>query len=220
MWEMLVIGGALAGGYKLAKAIKGNSDRARAQRAAQDAARQSRERAVTATRCRQAQAEVAKRQAARDMQLAIQQLSQSPDFRRAASFAARANEAGVPAAFRQRQFRRLRSLLIEHLARRIQAGAALESAASGLRELVGGLGVAAYEADYIATEAQGRQGTPTQSAEPNYRDRLRHLHGEHAQRLEAIRSTADLEEELREQLVEAEQERFRRELLEQPDEGR
>jgi hypothetical protein len=215
MWEMLLIGGALAGGYKLVQAIMGSNDRARARGAAQE----SHARAAANVRWRRAQAEAAKRQAARDMQLAIQQLSQSPDFRRAASFAARAVQVGVPAAFRQRQFRRLRSLLIEHLARRLQAGAALESAAAGLRELVGSLGVAAYEGDYIANEAQGRQQTPTERA-PNYRDHLRQLHAEHAQRLEAIRNTADLEEELREQLVEAEQERFRRELLEEPDEVR
>jgi hypothetical protein len=216
MWELLMIGGALAGGYKLVQAIQGMNERTRAR----NAAHESQERAAANVRWRQSKTEAAKRQAAREMQLAIQQLSQSPDFRRAASFAARAVQAGVPAAFRQRQFRRLRSLLIEHLARRLQAGAALESAAAGLRELVGSLGVAAYEADYIATEAQGRQRAPAQRAEPNYRDRLRQLHAEHAQRLEAIRNTADLEEELREQLVEAEQERFRRELLEEPEQER
>ncbi|HEY5315373.1 MAG TPA: hypothetical protein VIK18_22775 [Pirellulales bacterium] len=220
MWEVLGIGGALAGGYKLAKAIKHKSDRARAECVAQLAAQQSRERAAVAVRWRQAQANAARRQAARDMQLAMQQLSQSPDFRRAASFAARAVQAGVPAAFRQRQFRRLRSLLIEQLARRLQTGTALETAAAGLRELVGSLGVAAYEADYIATESQGRQRRPTERRAPDYRDRLRQSHAEHGQRLEAIRNTPDLEDELREQLLEAEQERFRRDLLEEPDEGR
>jgi hypothetical protein len=214
---VLLAAAAVAGGYKIGKAIKDQTDRSRAQQAARLAAQHAHEQSAATAQRRQAQADAAKRQAARDMQLAIQQLSQSPDFRRAASFAARAVQVGVSAAFRQRQFRRLRSLLIEHLARRLQAGAALESAAAGLRELVGSLGVAGYEADYIATEAQGRQRPATQPA-PNYRDRLRHLHTEHTQRLEAVRNTADLEEELREQLVEAEQERFRRELLDEPEE--
>lgn len=215
MWEVLMIGVALAGAYTLLKGIMAMTEHARARGVAQ----LFRARAAANARWRQTQAQTAKRKAARDMQLAIQQLSQSPDFRRAATFAARAAQVGVPTTFRQRQFRRLRLLLIEHLARRLQAGAALESAAAGLRELVGSLGVAAYEADYIATEAQRRQRTPTERA-PDYRDHLRQLHAEHAQRLEAIRNTADLEEELREQLLEAEQERFRRELLEEPDEGR
>lgn len=213
MWEVLMLGGLVAGGYKLAKTLKGMRERANAQRTA----RQSQEQVAATERWRRAQADAAKRQAAREVQVAIQQIAQSPDFRRAASFAARATQAGVPAAFRQRQFRRLRSLLVEHMTRRLQAGASLETAASGLRELIVALGVADYEADYIATKAQSRRRTPTQT-EPNYRDRLRQRHAEHTQRLEAIRNTADLDEELREQLVEAEQERFRGELLEQPDE--
>jgi hypothetical protein len=219
MWEMLLIGGALAGGYKLAKAIKDQTDAACAQRAAQFAGQSSHEQAAATARRRKAQADAAKRQAARNMQVVVQQLSQSPDFRRAASFAAAAAQAGVPVAFRQRQFRRLRSLLVEHLARRLQADAALESAAVGLRELVGSLGMAAYEADYIATEAQSRQRTTSQPA-PNYRDRLRNLHTEHTQRMEAIRSTADLDEGLLEQLEEAELERFRRQLLGEPEQER
>lgn len=215
MWEVLMIGALVAGGYKLAKMLRAMGAGARDQRAAQ----QSQERAAATARWRQAQTDAARRQTARNMQLAIQQVAQSPDFRRAASFAARAVQAGVPAPFRQRQFRRLRSLLVEHLARRLQAGASLQTAAAGLRELVTGLGVASYEADYIATEAQGRQVTTTERV-PDYRDRLRQLHAEHTERLEAIRHTPDLEEELREQLLEAEHERFRRELLEDPSEGR
>lgn len=219
MFELLIGGAILAGGYKLAKAIQEKSDVARSRRAALAAAEQSQQRAATAARWRQAQARAAGRRAARDMQIAIQQLSQSPDFRRAASFAAQAATAGVPAAFRQRQFRRLRPLLVEHLARRLQAGANPETAAAGLRELIGGLGVAPYETDYIATEARSRQRPATQAA-PNYRDRLRQVHAEHAQRLEAIRDTPDLEADVREQLLEAEHERFRRELLEEPEERR
>jgi hypothetical protein len=216
----------IIGGIALAMMLMSAADRDRTRRAIQESqqrarhtVQQSQQRAVAVVRQRRLQADAAKRQAARNMQVAIQQLSQSPDFRRAASFAAAAAQAGVPVAFRQRQFRRLRSLLVEHLARRFQADAALESAAAGLRELVGNLGMAGYEADYIATEAQSRQRTTAQPA-PNYRDRLRNLHAEHTQRMEAIRSTADLDEGLLEQLEEAEQERFRRELLGEPEQER
>jgi hypothetical protein len=219
MLEIAVIAGLVAGCYKAAQAINQRIAEARTEREAEVAAEHSRERAAAIVRRRHAQAENTRRQAARDMQVAIQQLSRSPDFRRAATFAAHAAAVGVPVEFRQRQFRRLRSLLVEHLAGQLQAGASLEQAGAGLRELVTSLGVAVYEADYIATEAQGRQ-RPTMRPVPNYRDRLRQFHADHMQRLEAVRNTPDLDDELREQLLEAEQERFRRELLEEPEEQR
>jgi len=220
MLEILTIAAALAAsGYPLVKLVQSLNERANARSAIQ----QTRERAKAAARLRQAQAETtrrlaeaAKRQAAHDMQVAIQQLAQSPDFRRAASFAARAAEVRVPATFRQRQFCRLRPLLLDHLARRLQAGVGLQAAANGLRELIAALGVAAYEADYIATEAQACQTSPVER-DPDYRERLRNSHAAHTRRLDAIRNTPDLDEELLEQLLEAEQERFRREVLEEPD---
>jgi hypothetical protein len=170
---------------------------------------------AAARRRRQAQLDGIRRQTAREMQHAIHQLGQSPDFRRAASFAARAARAGVPASFRQRQFRRLRPLLINHLASRLQSGASLESACAGIQELVGNLGVAGYEAEYIVTEAQRRQSAAPAAA-PDYRARLQELHAEHARRLEAIRATPQLDAEVQEQLLEAELERFRSEVLQEP----
>jgi hypothetical protein len=213
MLETIFVGGAIAAGaYHLAKAIRSRLKHSKIRSAAMALSRH----AATNAQYRQAQLDAAKRQAAREMQLAIQHLHQAPDFRRAAAIAAIATRVGVPTAFRQQQFFRLRPLLIAHLARRLQEGIAMDAASAGLRELVVNLGAAAFEADYILTEAQARQ-RPSTPATPNYRDRLRQINAEHAQRLEAIRSTAGLEDEVREQLVEAEQERFRRELLEMPE---
>lgn len=209
MWELLAISAALAvGAYTFAKIFM--------NLAKERSAKCNQSRTAAAHRWRLEQAEATKRNTARDMQIAIQQLAQSADFRRAASFAAAAVQAGVPADFRIRQFRRLRPLMIEHLARRLQAGATLETASTGLRELISGLGAAGYEADYIASDAQDRQRATNRHA-PNYRDRLRQLHADHAARQQAIRDTPDLDDELREQLLEAEQERFRDEILEEPD---
>lgn len=216
MWELLIAGGALAASYKIATAVKQRLADAAARHEAQQTLQQQRELAAANVRQRQARLEAVRRQAAREMQTAILQLALSPDFRRAASFAAKAVAAGVPTAFRQRQFARLRPLFVEHLARLLQAGANSESAAAGLRELVTHLGIAAYEAEYIVSEAQSRRPqTPQRPA--GFSDQLRQLHAEHSRRMEAIKNTPDLADELREQLLEAEQERFRRELLDERD---
>lgn len=165
---------------------------------------------------RASQTDAYRRRTAREMQLAILQLSQSPDFRRAASFAASAAQAGVPAAFRQHQFRRLRPLLLEHLVRMLRTSAVQDGSVPGLSELVRSMGVAAYEADYLLAEASQAAQPPRQV--PNYRQRLRELHADHMQRLQAIENMTDLEEEIREQLIEAEHERFRTALLTEPGE--
>jgi hypothetical protein len=88
------------------------------------------------------------RQAARSLQLALLQLRQAPDFRRAASYAAHAQQ--LPLWFRQRIYRRFRSLLADHLAHLLRSGASAEAVMPGLAQLVAALGVASFEADYTA----------------------------------------------------------------------
>jgi hypothetical protein len=151
------------------------------------------------------------RSAAHAMQVAIQQLGHTPDFRRAASFAGRAAAVHVPLSFRQRQFRRLRPLLVTHLKNLLSKDISEETAAGGLRELVSAMGVAAYEADYIVSDAQRSNESPREPAD--YGVRLRNLQADHTQRIQAIQATPALDEELREQLVETEHERFRTQLL-------
>jgi hypothetical protein len=213
MIELIIIIAAIVGGYQLVKTLR----RAREQAQTRRLFHRQQVQAAAVAQLRQAQTDATRRTAAREMQSAILQLHESQDFRRAATFAERAAQVGVPAAFRQRQFRRLRPLLIQFLSRRLEAGAAADAAAEGLRNLVTALGVAAYEADYIINEARGPQAAPRRA--PDYRERLGQLHSEHARRLDAIRSTPSLDPALAEQLLEAEQERFRREVLDNPDEG-
>ena len=95
----------------------------------------------------------------------------------------------------------------------------MASATTGLRELMSGLGVEAYEAEYIVLECQGRHQAPV-LLPPTFGERLRGLHTQHAQRMEAIRKIPELDDALREQLVEAEQERFRQELLDEHEQGK
>jgi hypothetical protein len=215
MLDVLIGGGVVIAGFIIAWAV-GCARRHRRV----DAARQvglSHQLAVRRAEARRRDAQRAR--AARDMQTSMLQLPHAQDFRRCAAYAAHAARIGVPLGFRQRQFRRLRRLLVAHMDRRLREGATRDAAAGGLRDLMTGLGIAGYEADYIVVEAEGQAAHDTQER-PDYCTRLRELHGEHEQRLEAIRQTRDLQDDIREQLLEAEHERFRGKLLDDIDERR
>ena len=210
MIDLLLAGAAAYGAYRV-----GRNAWRRAQAAAQARQRHAHEAAQCQTRWEKQEQErkraAAKtQQAARLMQLAIIQLGQSPDFRRAATFAKHAK--AVPLAFRVRQFRRLRPLMVEHFATRLRHGTSAEELMPGLTELVTALGMADYEADYIRMEAEGQRQRPAQTR-PGFASQLQSSQTEHEHRIQAIRDLPDLPAELREQLIEAEQQRFRDQLL-------
>ncbi|MGD9648665.1 MAG: hypothetical protein AB7U73_23345 [Pirellulales bacterium] len=144
------------------------------------------------------------------MQTALLQLEQAPDFRRAASFAMLAKD--VPIAFRQRQFQRFRARLLAHLIARLRAGGDAPALRQSLTELVTALGLARFEADYLWQEAEGhierRRPEP-----PNFASSVAALEQDHQQRRVVLQETPGVEEELREQLLEAEEQRFREALL-------
>lgn len=54
---------------------------------------------------------------------------------------------------------------------------------------------------------------PIVQPQPSYASQIQQLQAEHQQRIEALRNVADLPAELREQLLESEQQRFRDRLL-------
>lgn len=150
---------------------------------------------------------------ARALQIALLQLARAPDFRRAASFAAQAQ--GVPASFRQRQYRRFRPLLLRHFAARLRAGADADVLLQSLRELLGHLSIPAYEADYIRNEAEAALARPAVPQHPpTYAHRLAQLQREHEQRVQALRGLRAVDADTREQLLEAEENRFRQALQE------
>lgn len=145
------------------------------------------------------------------MQLALLQLGQADDFRRAASWAAQAKS--VPLAFRQRQFQRFRPLLVQNMVRCLDAGTDPELLVESLAQLCTNLGIAAFEAEYIRAEAQRRQPRVERRSEPNFGQQIQQLQQDHERRLESLQSLSGVEPEVREQLVEAEESRFRDALL-------
>jgi len=210
MIELLLAGAAAYGAYRAGRKIWQHSQAAAQSRQQQRYAaaqqqlqweKEQQERRRTAAMIQQA---------ARLMQVSLIQLGQSPDFRRAATFAKHAKS--VPATFRVRQFRRFRPLLVEHLATRLRQGMSAEELLPGLTELVTALGVADYEADYIRRDAETR-GRPAAQPQPGYASQIQQLQAEHQQRVEALRNVPDLPAELREQLLESEHQRFRDRLL-------
>lgn len=145
------------------------------------------------------------------MQTALLQLELAPDFRRAASFAALAKD--VPAAFRQRQFRRFRAKLISHLVARLRAGGNAAELRQSLEELVVALGLASFEADYLWQEAARQIERRVAAAPPSFASAVATLEQDHEQRIGVLRNTSNMDEDLREQLIEAEEQRFREALL-------
>lgn len=141
------------------------------------------------------------------MQQALLQLEQAPDFRRAASFAKLA--ASVPIAFRQRQFTRFRPKLVQHFVARLTAGDDATALYPALAELVQALGVARFEADYIQAEAERQLERPAPRPERTFAAAMATLQQEHERRKEALATLEAISPELREQLDEAEEARFR-----------
>ncbi len=144
------------------------------------------------------------------VQLALLTLDQTPDFQRAASWARHAKD--VPAAFRHRIFQRFRPQLVEHLARRLAAGQEEGRLLASLSELIQALGVAAFEAQYIVAEARSRASAATTTDE-SFGGRLRELRRDHEQRMRALRGLTGVDADMKEQLIETEQMRFRQAVL-------
>jgi len=144
------------------------------------------------------------------MQMALLQIDEAPDFYRAASFAAQAKE--VPRDFRQQQFKRFRPRIVAHTVAQLRRSASAGPLRDSLEQLVEHLGVASFEADYIWQEAE-RQLARRETPRTTFAEAMGTLQHEHDQRMSVLRSLPGIEEELREQLLEAEEQRFRDQML-------
>ncbi len=147
----------------------------------------------------------------RELQVALMQVREAPDFRRAASYAVQARE--VPVAFRQQQYRRFRPLLVTRFTERLQNGIAGDVLLPGLQQLVAALGFAEFEADYIRIEAEA-QITRREPARRDFGQVLREAQANFRDRVRVLEEMSDLDEEVREQLVEQERMRFQEQMRE------
>lgn len=153
----------------------------------------------------------------REMQLAILNLSSrtDPDFRRAAVVVQDAQV--VPTDFRRRQFHRLRPLLVRHYESCSRKGCDPELLHSSLMDLVAALGMEEFEADYIRQEYERnrelRTGGNEESGSAHFQARLTQVQRAHDQRMEVIRALTNLTDDVRAQLIEAEERRFQEQLF-------
>lgn len=141
----------------------------------------------------------------RNMQVALLQLRERPDFRHAASEVAKAQ--AVPLYFRQRQYQRFRGALLDRFAELLANGARSDDLIASLRQLVVALGMGEQEAEYIRHEADQRHVEQGGSA-AGLAGQLQKAQAAYQQRIRAIKGMKDLDTEIREQLLEQERVRF------------
>lgn len=144
------------------------------------------------------------------LQISFLQLPQCPDLRRQRSWVAHSSD--LPLTFRQRQFARFKGMFHTECSRMLREGVGREQLLTDLRAIVVGLGIAAFEADYIINAILDR---PEPEVDPNiaFQQRLVRIHAEHQQRLNAIESLEHLTDDDRQQLIEEEQSRYRQLLF-------
>ena len=147
----------------------------------------------------------------RELQVALLQIGQAPDFQRAASRAEAARD--VPLSSRQRQYRRFRPQLVRHFVKRLRAGTDAQTLLDSLTALVEALGIASFEASYIQQEASRQGQHRNQQPTENFSTTLERVQQEHADRAAAL-NQASLDPETKQQLLEAQNQRLTDALME------
>lgn len=170
------------------------------------AAEEARLRAVRQRRIDRLRRLLQRQRLAHFLRSALEQLRRCPDFRRCASIANQCET--LSGTYRRSLFTKFRPAMVAHFALCLQRGLTAENLLAQLQSLVTSLAVAPFEAEYIAREAQRRVPRATPQSAPSFAQQLQQQRREHEQRIATIRSSVE-DEELREQLVEAEQTRFR-----------
>jgi len=152
---------------------------------------------------------------ARQFQASILSLNSNPDFQRVAAAVRAADQ--VPSSFKLRQYHRFRPHFIRHYRRCMQRGANLQQLRSSLEQLVQSFELEPFEADYLRTEAEHNlpTGQRPDAANPveDFRSRISQVQEEHQQRVTAIRELTGVNDDVREQLLEAEERRYQSRLF-------
>ena len=118
----------------------------------------------------------------------------------------------MPKAFLNRQYRRFHAAMAEHLGRCLQNGVPADQLMEGLREVLSCMGVASFEADYMLNSVQAQQPQAPNSVE-DFERQLTTLQQDHQRRMQVLQTLPNLAQDVREQLIEAEERRFQASLF-------
>jgi hypothetical protein len=152
----------------------------------------------------------------RQLQVAFIQLPQSPDAQRLVSWSNQCKS--LPLSFRRRQFSRFRRLVERQIPRWLASGVGRDQLATDLQLVAENLGVAKFEADYMI-RAMENQLIPAPDEFSRFEGRLHEIQQDHVRRLQMIRRLDGLDADVREELVEAENQRYRASLFGHDPEG-
>lgn len=162
---------------------------------------------------RRQQAEAAKakhsqRQAkGRNLQLAFMQIPSAPDAQRLLSWTKQCVD--LPQKFRRRQFSRFQRLLMEQIPRWIGSGVDREQLEADLRGIVSNLGVAKFEADYMVDAMNPQQAMASPTDAEAFAGQLAEVQTDHQRRIQTIEAMENLAPDVKEELLEAEHQRYR-----------
>lgn len=143
----------------------------------------------------------------RNLQIAFMQLPTAPDAQRLLSWTKQSVD--LPQEFRRRQLGRFQELLKDQIPRWIASGVAREQLESDLRGIVSNLGVAKFEADYMVAAMNPPQQSQTPSDAEAFAGQLTEVQTDHQRRIQTIEAMENLDPDVKEELLEAEHQRYR-----------
>ena len=154
---------------------------------------------------------VRRQQLGRNLQIAFMQLQAAPDAQRLLSWSNQCKE--LPLSFRRRTFGRFQQLLGEQIQRWLRSGVDRDRLEEDLRAIVHNLGVAKFEADYMVAAMDPQRRDQPENESEAFAGQLTEIQSEHRRRIQTIDAMENLEADVKEELIEAEQQRYRSQLF-------
>ena len=145
-------------------------------------------------------------QLGRQLQIVFMQLPKAPDAQRLLSWSQRCKP--LPSQFRRQQFSRFQNLLMEQIPRWLRGSVDREQLEQDLRSIAENLGVATFEAEYMIRAMQPATGGAAGDSQA-FSNRLTQIQNEYQRRLQTIERLSNLSPDVREELIEAENQRYR-----------